>query len=522
MMMRHGGTSSYDAVIIGGGIGGLIAAAYLARSKARVLLLEASDRFGGRAETIEFAEGFHAPLMAHVAYALDGRVVRELRLADHGLDFAQPNMKLAALQPRGKHIVLPGTGLRGCAALAAEAEADSSDYATFREKAMRFARLLRPLWDGRLADLRVENRDDALATIIRRLQLGPRKSEALEILLRLSAAAFLDRWLESDALKAALSFDVFPSGLSPQEAGSALVLMWRYAQESCGRQGAVCQIRGGPAALARALEAAARHAGAELRASARVSSIIVERHRATGVVLAGGETIPAAAVLSCLNSRATLIELVEPGSIGFGTALSVRAPEKIATVQIMLALNAPPPLAGLAPEDLGARLVIAPRPEIASEAKGAALNGSFSSELAVEVTIPTIADPALAPPGCHVLSVLVPYMPAAVAGGWEVPRMVLHRQVIAMLEGFAPGLRNRLLAYRVVVPGDEILNGSTPDSASSASRLLASYEARIRTPIAGLYLCGRSAEPVSAISGRAGRLAANLAVMGDHRVCALL
>jgi phytoene dehydrogenase-like protein len=522
MMMRRGATGSYDAVIIGGGIDGLIAAAYLARSKARVLLLEASDRFGGRAETIEFAEGFRAPLMSHVAYALDTRVVRELRLADHGLDFAQSNMKLVALRPGGKHIVLPGPGLRGSAALAAEPGADGSDYATFRQKALRFACLLRPLWDGTLADLRIENRDDAVATIVRRLQLGPRKSDGLEILLRLSAAAFLDRWLESDALKAALSLDVFPSGLSPHEAGSALVLIWRYAQESCGRQGAVSQIRGGPGALARALEAAARQAGAELRASARVSSIIVDRRRATGVVLAGGETIPAAAVLSCLNSRETLIDLVEPVSIGFGTAASVRPPEKLATVQIMLALTGPPPLAGLEPEDLNARLVIALRPEIASEAKSAALNGGFSSELVAEVTIPTAADPALAPPGCHVVSLLIPYMPATVAGGWDVPRTVLHRQVLALLEGFAPGMRNRLLAHRVVTPGDEILNGSMPASASSMTRLLASYEARIRTPIAGLYFCGSSAEPVSAICGRAGRLAANLAVMGDHRTCALL
>jgi phytoene dehydrogenase-like protein len=368
----------------------------------------------------------------------------------------------------------------------------------------------------------MENRDDAVATIVRRLQLGPRKSDGLEILLRLSAAAFLDRWLENDALKAALAFDVFPSGLSPQEAGSALVMMWRYAQESCGRQGAVSQIRGGPGALARALEAAARQAGAELRASARVSSIIVERRRTTGVVLSGGETIPAAAVLSCLNSRETLIDLVEPVSIGFGTAASVRAPAKVATAQIVLALSGPPPLVGLKPEDLDARLVIVPRPEIPSEAKSAALNGGLASEVAVEMTIPTAADPALAPPGCHVLSVLVPYMPAAVAGGWEVPSMVLQKQVLAMLEDFAPGLRNRVLAHRVVTPGDEILNGSMPASTSSITRLLASYEARIRTPIAGLYFCGSSAEPVSAVCGRAGRLAANLAVMGDHRICALL
>jgi phytoene dehydrogenase-like protein len=517
MMMRRGGGDSYDAVIVGGGIGGLIAAAYLARGKARVLLLEAGDRFGGRAETLEFADGFHAPLMSHVAYALDGRAMRELRLAEHGLEFAQTNMQFAALGPGGKHFVLPGPGLRGSATLAAEA----GDYATFRQKAMGFARLLRPLWDGRLADPGIENRDDALAAIVRGLQLGLRKSEGFEILLRLSAAAFLDGWLESDMLKAALSFDVFPSGLSPHEAGSALVLMWRFAQESCGRQGAVSQIRGGPGALARALEAAARQAGAELRPSSHVSAIIVEGRRAKGVTLTGGETIPAAMVLSSLDSQDTFA-LVEPVSIGFATGTRGRAPRRTASAQVLFALKGAPPFAGLTSEHFGARLVIAGRPEIASEARGTALNGGVSSELAMEVTIPTAADPALAPAGCHVLSALVPYMPAAVAGGWEVPRMMLHRQVLATLEEFAPGLRNRLLACRVIAPGDEDARGSACDSASCTGRLLASYEARIRTPIAGLYMCGRSAEPVSAISGRAGRLAANLAAMGDHRMGALL
>jgi phytoene dehydrogenase-like protein len=513
MRRREG---DYDAVIVGGGIGGLVAAAYLARGKARVLLLESRDRFGGCAETIEFAEGFRAPLMHHVAYALDGRAVRELRLIENGLDVVQSNMKFVALRPGGGHIALPGTGLRGSAAIA-ESGAEGCDYATFRHKAMGFARLLRPLWDGRLADPGMESRDDAVAAILRCLQLGPRKSEGFEILLRLSAAAFLDGWLENDALKAALAFDVFPSGLAPDEAGSSLALMWRYAQESCGRQAAVSQIRGGPDALARTLQTAAKQAGAELRSSAHVGSIIVERRRAKGVTLTTGEMIGAGVVLSSLDLQETL-SLVEPSPIGVGASANGCAHQTIATAQVMLALNGLPPFAGLAPEDFRARMVIVDRAEIASEAKGAALNGQVSSELALELTIPTAADPSLAPAGCHVLSALIPYMPTIIAGGWEAPRMMLHKQVLAALEGFAPGLRNRVLAYRVIAPEDANAAGLKAQSKSSPGRLLASYEARIRTPIAGLYLCGGSAEPVSAFSGRAGRLAASLAFMGDRRM----
>ena len=244
---------------------------------------------------------------------------------------------------------------------------------------MRLARLLRPLWGGVLADTRPANSDDLITILVRRLQLGPRDARLLEELSRLSAAAYLDRWFESDALKTALSFDVFPSGLSPQEAGSALVLIWRYAQENARQtKEQSSQIRGGPGTLAAALEAAARNAGAELRASARVSAIIVEKRCAVGVTLAGGEMIRAGAVLSGLDSPQVWLDLVPPASLGFGTASSAcRSVEKLATAQVLLGLSGPPPFAGLDAADLGARLVIPGRPETASEAKSAALSGGL-------------------------------------------------------------------------------------------------------------------------------------------------
>jgi phytoene dehydrogenase-like protein len=351
------------------------------------------------------------------------------------------------------------------------------------------------------------------------LQLPDREAELLDDLSRLSAAAYLDRWFENDVLKAALAFDVFPSGLSPHEQGSALVLIWRYAQASCGRQAAVSQLRGGPGALGSALETAAREAGAELRGSAPVSSIIVKKRRAIGVTLAGGEIIAASAVLSDLDSRETLLGLVPAEAIGFGTAASVPAPSKVAAAQIMLALSGPPPFAGLDRCDLNARLVIAERPEIAAEAKGAALAGLLPDELVIEAMIPTASDPSVAPAGSHVLSVVIPYMPAFIAGGWEAKREALRKRALAALESFAPGLKERILAHAVVTPDDmrERFGMAVAVSSSPVFRLLATYEARIRTSIAGLYLCGPSAEPLSELSGRAGRLAAALALSEWHK-----
>src|SRR3954469_12786213 len=106
--MRHGGSEKYNAVIVGGSIGALVAATYLARAKASVAVFDAGEHFGGDARTLEFVPGFRAPLFSQSAFALDGRAVRELRLTAYGLEFAQLNMKLAALGPGGKHMVLPG------------------------------------------------------------------------------------------------------------------------------------------------------------------------------------------------------------------------------------------------------------------------------------------------------------------------------------------------------------------------------------------------------------------------------
>jgi phytoene dehydrogenase-like protein len=315
-------------------------------------------------------------------------------------------------------------------------------------------------------------------------------------------------------LKAALAFDVGASGLTPQEAGSALVLIWRYAQESYGLQAVASQIRGGTGALAAALAAAAEHYGAILRSNARVASLIVEDGRAKGVVLEGGETIRAGCVLSSLDRRRTFLDLLPRRAANFGATAGVAEPPRVARAQLLFGLNGLPPFAGLSREDCSGRLIVAERSEAAAEAKAAALRGRLSGELVMEATIPTAADPMLAPAGHHVLSVISSYIPVSVRGGWEEQREILRRRVLAALEKFAPGLKERIVAQRVLTPEDlahryENGDGEAPPP---LPRLLAPYRARVRTPIAGLYLCGSSAEPVSVLSGRAGRMAARFAL----------
>ena len=515
-MIRLGGGEKYDAVIIGGSIGALVAATYLARAKARVAVFDAGEHFGGDARTIEFAPGFRASLGSHTAFALDGQAVRELRLQAYGLEFAQDNMTFVALGPRGKHVVLPGVSFRGRAALAAHGGPEGVAYAAFHDEAMRLAKLMRPLWDGTLADPAAPDAAEALIAAMRHLRLQDRDAQRVEELSRQSAAAFLDRWFESGELKAAIALEVFPSGLSPQEPGSALVLIWRYAQESAGPQGAVSQIRGGAGALTAALVGAAREAGVELR-SKRVASVVAEKRRATGVTLADGEMVAADAVLSSFDARETLLRLVPPGSGGFGMRASLPPATATACAQVVFGLSSTPPFAGLDLDDLAGRIAVIDRSEVAEDAKGTALLGGLPRDVAMEVTIPTIADLTMAPGGVHVLSAIVPYLPASPAIGWMGAHELLRRRVLATLERFAPGLKDRVVGSRVFTPDHtHPAEGDASVLASPLARLLASYEARIQTPIAGLYLCGRAAEPVDVMSGRAGRIAARLALARVH------
>ena len=510
--------SEQNAIVIGGGIGGLVAAAYLARGGAQVTLLEARDTLGGEAETAPITYGFSAPYIAHTLYALDARMVRELKLHQHGLSFIERDMKLVALRPGGQHIVIARDAYAARTSIAAHTPADADAYTRFRREALAFARRLRPLWTGALADGTEATPEGAAHA----LKLSRAEAERLATLARVSASAYLDRWFESDALKAALAFDVAAEGFSPQEAGSALALIWRYAQESCGLQAAVSQAKGGPGALAEALANAAKEAGAEVRTGARMAAITVEGGKPAGVTLDSGEALLATAVLSSLSARRTLLQLAPAHVLGFGGTEALTSPAVgTGTARLLLALNGLPPFAGLKQAALRGRLVVAERPESAAEAKGAALAGRLPNEFVLEATIPSVADPSLAPNGQHVLSVSVPYLPLLSESEWAVRREVLADRIIATLEAYAPGLREHIVAREVLTPADiaQRYGVEAGDSQPALSRMLSPCVTRVRTKLRGLYVCGAPAEPCSAISGCAGRVAASLALaeMGEAK-----
>ncbi|HEY5338054.1 MAG TPA: NAD(P)/FAD-dependent oxidoreductase [Rhizomicrobium sp.] len=478
-----------DAIVVGGGVSGLVAAAYLARAGKKVLLLEARDKFGGLCESAPLGEGFSAPL-AHLLYALDPRVVKELKLARRGLAFAARDMALVGLRSDGKHIVIQRDVHATAANIAVHSQRDASAWPRFRRELFDLALALRPLWWER-------NGEQPRDNVCRRL----------EHLSRVGAAAWLDSWFETDALKATLCFDATEGGLSTLEPGSALALVWRAAQEMSGLQGAVAQAQG--SSLVNALVAAARAAGAELRTGARVVEVLSDGTSIAGIRLETGEIVSAPQVLCSLSRRRTLSDLVLPPAAGIAQGeILARSMAPTAQAKVVLAVRGFPAFGGIA-VPRAARFILADRLETYASAEMAARSGGLASELPMEIVLPSVNDATLAPAGQHIVSLLLRPVPRQPAEGWAKLKPVLAARAIQAFERLGSDLSGRIAAADVLT-SDDFEKRCYEDPHTNVDRMLAKPESRIATPLSGLLLCGADAEPVPAVSGRAARIAASM------------
>ncbi|HTT98016.1 MAG TPA: NAD(P)/FAD-dependent oxidoreductase [Rhizomicrobium sp.] len=462
-------SQSRDAVVIGGGLNGLVAAIYLAKAGRKVLLLEAEETLGGSCRATTALAGVRASVRSSLLIALDPRLAKDLAL--QGLKFALRDIPTIALQQDGSSLTLARDVNGTQRALAARSPGDADTYRRLRAEIFTLARAMRPFW----CDGASTSPPDTLLSRLRRTD-----------------AASLLAGFESDTLKAALAFD----SVAPFETGSALALVWRAAQEMCGLQGALALPQGGLPALMEMLAATAQAAGVEVRTRARVAKIIADNVVA-GAALESGEEIYCRAVLCSLSRRKTLLDLAPKGSSGFSeTQKLARTSAQNGEGSILFLLNAP--------ADFGsanARYILADRLEAFADT--AIREHRFPDELQIEAFVPTIADPTLAPPGQHLLSVRVQGLPLMPADGWPALSVKLVERVTAALERHTAHLRARIVGLDVQVPREE--------EPFSGARLASSYRARIATPVEGLFLCGVAAEPVNAVSGRAGRLAAGIA-----------
>jgi phytoene dehydrogenase-like protein len=475
---------------------------------------------GGCAVTREFAPGFKVSAGAHLLHLMPAELVRELRLESHGLQWAARGLATTALVPGGARLVIGGQ--RGESEAQGLSGADAQAYALYSARMRRFAAALVPLfsrapprlgttaWADRLAMLRI-------GWQIRKL--GRRDMRELLRIGGMNVYDLLEENFDSAALKGALGFDaVLGANFGPRSPGTVLTLLYRLAAESAAGGSGLSQPKGGMGALCDALAKAAIAAGVVIRTGAPVGKILVEGDRVSGVMLESGENIAADTVISSADPKTTFLRLLGPRYLDTGFVRRVNhIRSRGLAAKLHLALNRAPPFSGVTEADLRGRLLIAPSLQHIEHAYNHAKYGEFSAAPVMEITVPTVNDPTLAPAGHHVLSAIVQYAPYALKEGWQDGRQRFVEAALDSLERFAPGIRGCVVGAELLTPADieqefRINGGHWHHGDLAFDQFLmvrpVPGAAQYRTPMAGLFLCGAGVHPGGGVMGVAGRNAA--------------
>lgn len=514
-----------DAVFVGGGHNGLVAAARLARSGLRVLVIEASDQPGGGAGDYELHPGFRAPALAHVLPAFDRRAVRTLNLQRHGLDAAGAAMTGMALLPEGGALALSADPASAAESLRRHSAADADAYPAFHERLRRHGEALRPLLENTPPRLDMTDRRNWLA--LGRLGWGIRRRgrDRMRDLLRIitmNAADLLEECFETPALQGAFALDaVLGTNHGPRSPNTVFTLLHRVAGHGPANPGAGTPARPRVGRTARALADAARSHGVEIRTSARVARIHVEAGAARAVELTDGSTIDAGLVVSNADPVTTFTDLVGADHLDADFLREVKAIRtRGATGKVSFALDRLPDLP-MPPDSGPARWLLAPSIDYVETAFNHVKYGEAVPAPALEITLPTLTDPGCAPDGGHVMSVNVAYA----AHGDAVETEALAETVTTQIEKHAPRFADSVLAREAWGPrdieqrfgmrGGHWHHGDIALDQFFMTRPVPGF-AQYRTPIEGLYLCGAGAHPGGGVTGTSGFNAAG-EILNDRK-----
>jgi phytoene dehydrogenase-like protein len=524
----------YDAVIIGGGHNGLVSAAYLARAGMKTLVLEQRHVLGGAAVTEEIFPGFRFSVFSYVVSLLRPEIIRELKLPRHGLDILPLDGTFTPLRPGegpkpggGDYLWRVNDHGRTIRELRRWSASDAEAYEEYGQLMVEMARFIKPILAITPPDLTSLDPRPLLplAGLARSFQQLPERQQAVFVqLMTMSAADFLDQWFETDPLKATMAASgIIGTYQGVRSPGTAYVLLHHYMGEIDGAFRAWGIPKGGTGGVSDAIASAARSLGAEIRTETPVARIIVKNGRATGVALESGEEVEANDVLSSVDSRRTFLGLVEPGTLDaeFEEEVS-RFKFRGSSGKVNLAIDRLPDFTCLPGEGEHLRGAISFSPSIdeMEQAYDDAKYGRFSRKPYIDMIIPTLVDPSMAPPGKHVISCFVQYAPYKLApelGTWDDQREAFGDAVIDRIAEFAPNIRDVILHRNVQTPLDierttglsegNIFQGELSLEQLFFNRPVPGY-ARFRTPIRDLWLCGSATHPGGGIMGANGRIAA--------------
>jgi phytoene dehydrogenase-like protein len=516
--------NSYDAVIIGGGHNGLVTAAYLAKAGKNVVVLEQRHLVGGSTVTEEIYPGFKYSVLSYVVSLLRPEIVRYLELPRHGLTILPLESTLSPL-PNGDCLYRDGDHFRSMRDIARFSARDAEAYDEYGRTMFFMAKAVKYILGIIPPDPTTYRRRDlsglwALARHM--LGLGEENLDTLVKLMTMSAADFLARWFESEPLMGTLSASgIIGTYMGPRSPGTAYVLLHHYMGEIDGQFRAWGFAKGGTGGIAEAIASAAREAGVEIRTETRVTEVIVKDGLATGVALENGDEIKGRLIVSSLDPKRTFLDLMDETLLPEDLVAAVRRFNiRGSSAKVNLALDAAPELVSKpgTGRHLAGAISISPSVDYIERAYDDSKYGEISRRPYIDVIIPSMIDPDMAPPGKHVMSCFVQYAPYELReGNWDDRREELGDTVVETLSEYFSNLKDIILHRQVMTPLDiermtglsqgNIFQGELTLSQLFFLRPAAGY-AQYRTPIKNYYQCGSGTHPGGGITGAPGRLAA--------------
>jgi phytoene dehydrogenase-like protein len=516
--------ADYDVIIIGGGHNGLVSAAYLARAGRKVLVLERRHVLGGAAVTEEIFPGFKYSVASYVVSLLRPEIIRELDLPRHGLDIL-PLDGTFSPTPDGNYLWRVNDHAATRAQIARHSRLDAEAYDEYGKAMIEMGRFVKPLLAMRAPDpvsLDPRGLADLLRVGRRFAALTEEEKHNHVQLLTMSAVDFLDQWFETDVLKATMAasgiIGTFQGVRSP---GTAYVLLHHYMGEIDGAFRSWGLARGGTGAISDSIAAAAVEAGATIRTQAAAARIVVRDGSARGIVLENGDYLTSNVVASSVDPNLTFLHLVGAEHLPEEFVESIRRYKyRGSSGKVNLALDALPDFTALPGpgRHLRGAISISPGVDYMERAYDEAKYGRYSRRPYIDMVIPSLTDPSVAPPGKHVMSCFVQYAPYDLKeGSWDDCREAFGDTVVNTIAEHAPGIENLILHRQVVTPLDiertfGLTEGNIFQGELTLEQLLflrpAAGWAHYRTPVRHLFMCGSATHPGGGIMGAPGRNAA--------------
>ena len=514
----------YDAIVIGGGHNGLVTAAYLARAKRKVLVLERRHVLGGAAVTEEIYPGFKYSVCSYVVSLLRPEIIRDLDLPRHGLEILPLDGTFTPM-PNGDYLWRVNDHAKTRREIARHSKVDAEAYEEYGKAMVEMGRFVKPILNMTPPDPTSLDPRGLMNLLFlgRRFQSLPDEDKYNQVqLMTMSAVDFLDQWFETDVLKATMSASgIIGTFLGVRSPGTAYVLLHHYMGEIDGAFRSWGLSRGGTGAISNAIAAAAVEAGADIRRETAVSKIMVKEGTAVGVALENGDYFTANVIASSLDPRQTFVRMIGDEHLPPEFMEDVRRYKfRGSSGKVNMALDALPNftcLPGEGPHLRGA-ISISPSVEYMERAYDEAKYGHYSRRPYIDMVIPSLTDPSVAPPGKHVLSCFVQYAPYHLKEGtWDDQKDAFGDTVVNTLAEYAPNIKDLILHRQVVTPLDlerdwGLSEGNIFQGELTLEQLFflrpAPGWAQYKTPVKNLYMCGSATHPGGGIMGAPGRNAA--------------